>query len=377
MRRAITPPVRVLHVTTVHGPLDNRINLKECVTLARAGYDVHLAAPEAPARPSPVEVTAVGRPRGRLRRIAGSTARATRVTRSQKPAVVHVHDPELLPYLAIQRILGRTTIYDAHEDLPAQIRDKHWLPPAFRPLVAAAADVAERVLTRFADHIISATPSIADRFEGRSTLVQNFPREEEFAAPGTVPHREREPLLVHVGGLTAARGALELVAAIARVDPSLDVRVAVGGSFSPDSLRHDLARVDGWNRIDDLGWLNRPDVTALLAKARAGLLLFHPLANHVESQPTKLFEYLAAGLPVIASDFPYWRSLIGNDGAVFVDPLDPSSIASGVEWVLTHPDDAEAMGERGRALVLERFVWEREGERLVEAYRALAGSGTA
>lgn len=371
MRPRVARRSGVLHVTTVHPPLDNRINLKECATLARAGYEVALAAPEAPDAASPVPIIPMGRPRGRLRRVVGSTVRATRTTRRHNPQVVHVHDPELLPFLALQRLLGRGTIYDAHEDLPATVRDKAYLPRAVRPVLAVLADLTERGVSRLASHVVAATPSIADRFGGRCTIVQNFPRREEFSAPGPVPHRDREPLVVHVGALTRVRGAFEMTKAMSLLSSEQGARLALGGSISPGTLRDELSGVPGWGRVEDLGWLARDQVTALLGRARAGLLLFHPLDNHVESQPTKLFEYLASGLPVIASDFPYWRSLVGNDGAVFVDPLDPASIAAGIDWVLDHPDEAQAMGARGRALVLDRFTWGPEGDRLVAAYRAV------
>ena len=97
--------------------------------------------------------------------------------------------------------------------------------------------------------------------------------------------------------------------------------------------------------------------------------MFHPAPNHVNAQPTKLFEYLAVGLPVIASDFPLWRKIIEGSGCgLLVDPLDPQGIASAMEWILDHSEEAEAMGRQGRQVVERTYNWEIEFGKLLDLY---------
>ncbi len=125
-------------------------------------------------------------------------------------------------------------------------------------------------------------------------------------------------------------------------------------------------------RVDLRGRLSRDGVAEVLREARVGLLVLHPVEAHLQSLPIKLFEYMAAGIPVVASDFPFWRELVGEAG-VLVDPNDVDAIAAAIETLLDDPANAEAMGARGREAVATRFGWEAEGERLLSLYERIAG----
>ena len=115
--------------------------------------------------------------------------------------------------------------------------------------------------------------------------------------------------------------------------------------------------------------LGRADVASLLARSIAGLVLFHPEPNHVNAQPNKLFEYMSAGLPVIASDFPLWRAIVReHDCGLCVDPRDPQAIAEAMRTLAADPEGARRMGMNGRRAVLATFNWQQEETRLLELY---------
>jgi glycosyltransferase involved in cell wall biosynthesis len=105
------------------------------------------------------------------------------------------------------------------------------------------------------------------------------------------------------------------------------------------------------------------------------LLVWHRLPNYVDAQPTKLFEYMMAGLPVVSSDFPRWREIIepANCG-LLVDPSSEDEISAAVQWLLEHPEEAREMGERGRREVRDHYSWDAEGKRLVRMYASLLGA---
>ena len=110
-------------------------------------------------------------------------------------------------------------------------------------------------------------------------------------------------------------------------------------------------------------------------QARVGLVLCHPAPNYLEALPNKLFETMAAGVPVVASDFPLWRGLVQGSGCgIVVDPLDASAVARAIRRLLENPEQAEAMGRRGQEAVRMRYNWAGEAEKLLALYRGLGRS---
>lgn len=365
---------KVAHLSSVHPAVDTRISVKECGALAAAGYDVVLVCPhDGPDVVNGVRVAGVRRRSGRGARMLLSGLDVLRAALRERADVYHFHDAELLPVGLILRLMGATVIYDVHEDLPRQILAKSWIPGPLRAPAAVAAEGVEFALARLMSGIVAATPPIARRFPaGRTVTVQNFAMPDELRIAAPTPYHERNATFVYVGGITAIRGIFEMLAAIDRVPEGLGARLVLAGLLSEPELRADLERAPGWKRTDYLGWQTREQVAAHLDRARAGLLLIHPTRNYLDSYPGKAFEYMAAGVPLIVSDFPLWRELFESVGcALFVDPRDPAAIAAAMEWVLRHPDDAAAMGARGREAARSRFNWQAEAAKLVRLYERL------
>jgi glycosyltransferase involved in cell wall biosynthesis len=132
--------------------------------------------------------------------------------------------------------------------------------------------------------------------------------------------------------------------------------------------------------IKYLGVVNAEHVSEVVDQSLAGLVIFHPLPNHVECQPTKIFEYMAAGRPFIASDFPAWRALLGHfECGYFVDPLNVDELREAIDALALKPLEACQMGARGRSALIEKFTFEIESAGLIEFTRDLLASseGTA
>ncbi|HWV24173.1 MAG TPA: glycosyltransferase [Thermomicrobiales bacterium] len=250
---------------------------------------------------------------------------------------------------------------------------RHWIPRRLRLPVSRVVEFVETRCASVWDGIVVVTPTIARRFPpGKTVLVQNFPIQDELIPIEPRPYQSRPSNIAYVGKIEGVRGAREMIRAMGTLPSSIDASLELAGVFEPKSLRAELEQVPGWERVRAPGWLSRSGITDMLAHARIGLVVLHPVENYLDAQPIKLFEYMAAGMAIVASDFPRWREMIGQVSCcVFVNPLDPSAIADAIQWLLEHPQEAEAMGMRGRQAVQTRFNWDSEGASLVRFYEEL------
>lgn len=366
----MTNPKRVAHVTTAHPHTDNRILRKECAALASAGLDVWLVAvaPQDETRHG-VSISALQHQRGRLRRMVLGPVDAWRALRQIKPAMIHVHDPELVPLAILWRLIHhRPAVFDAHEDLAKQVAGKPYLPEALRPAIGRLAALVEWAADRWLDGIVAATPAIGRNFTcAPVTLVQNFPWLSEFPTPA--PAASGGPLkLCYVGAISKERGGLEMIEGVRRSSRLPELILA--GAATPDMV--EAMGADDSGQVKYLGLLPVDDIPPLIAGADAGLVILHPIPNYVDSQPTKLFEYMASGRPFIASDFSAWRKLLDTyDCGFFVDPFDADGLGEIINQIGQSPAVAQAMGSRGRDALVGNFTFEREAGLLVAMTRDL------
>lgn len=366
---------RVLHASSVHPITDNRIFHKECKALAAAGYDVHLAAigPPSPEQASlAVQLHPLPEVGSRLLRPLLGYWRIWRLLRDLRPDLFHVHDPELIPLAVLWRMRSRSAaIYDAHEQLAASVRDKDYLPRSVRGAVGAFARLLELAAGRKLSAVVAATPAIARAYPRRKVvLVQNFPWLGDFGPPTSID-KAAPRNFCYVGGWWVDRCPEEITQALALPGSTGPLTLTVAGPLSPE-LEQALAS-GRWPEVTYLGRLPVSRVPEVIANSIAGLVLFRPMANHYESQPTKLFEYMAAGRPFIASDFPHWRALVGEfDCGLFVDPTDPVAIRAAMDRLVSDKELACAMGARGRAALAGRFTFESQADVLVGRVRELA-----
>lgn len=369
------PAVREsIHIASTHHAFDTRIFHKECKTLARAGHPVTLIVPhEQHEVVDGIRIKAVPVPpdgKTRLSRTLWQLLRAA--LEEPREAVYHFHDSELLPAMLWLKASGRRVVYDMHEDTPLQVMYQHWIPARLRKPISMVMQGLEWVGSRVFDGLIAAEPDIAQRFPSRAVVVHNFPILAELGADDAVPYGDRPPHLAYVGTITRVRGIEELAQAMAVLPETLGARLILGGSFHPSTLEQDMRRHPGWSRVDVRGWMRRPQVRRVLGRVRAGIVVLHPTDKYLQAYPTKLFEYMAAGIPVIASDFPVWRRFVEEaQCGLLVDPRDPEAIAEAITWILTHPDEAQAMGARGQAAVQQQYNWGQEAVKLLAFYRQL------
>ena len=369
---------RVCVFTSVHPPFDIRIFHKECKSLAAAGYHVTLLAPCSHDRTiEAIRLRAVPQAKNRFHRLSRTLWHIYRQALHEDASVYHFHDPELIPVGLALRLHGKKVIYDIHEDLPRCMPYKPYLPRWLGKSAARAVEFFEDSAARFFSGLVAATPGIAARFyrlNKRTVVVHNYPLMNELASTPYVPWENRDMLIAYVGSaVSIQRGALEMVRAMGLLPDDLQASLALAGPFSPHSLEKRLSQEPGWNRVHVCGVLDRDGVAGILRRSRLGLVLQHPEPNAMAGKPIKLFEYMAAGIPVISADFPLWRQIVEGAGCgLCVDPLDPRHISLAIRYLLAHPQEAQAMGSRGRRAIKERFNWDCEKRKLLGLYSELA-----
>lgn len=360
---------KIVHLSSAHPCFDIRIFVKECKTLAQQGYEVVLVVPhDQDEVVDEIKINSVAKPKGRRERMFKTALGVYRAALKEDADLYHFHDPELIPFGIMLRVRGKKVIYDVHEDLPRQILTKPWINPFLRRILSVCVAALEKIGVCFFNGVVAVTPTIAERFpENKTTVVYNYPILGELTSVEAVPYGERPPIIVYVGGITMIRGIKEIIKAVGLIPDHVSVNLVLAGSIDEQDVQEAVSSAD--RRVDFIGWQSREQVAKLLGRSRMGLVIFHPAPNHVEAMPNKLFEYMSAGLPLVASDFPLWRKIIDDIGCgLLVDPMDPQKIADAIQWMLDHPLESEEMGRRGQKAVYERYNWGQEAARLLLFY---------
>jgi len=250
-----------------------------------------------------------------------------------------------------------------------QVLDKAYIPKLIRkPLSAIIERFEDKIIKRISG-VITVTPDLEKRFiKNNKNVVQvlNYPKVEEFTIDDA-QGLSKQNAVCYVGAISKVRGVLGMVEAM---QYSNGTKLLLGGKFENEELRNQAIASNGWQHVEELGFLSREEVKNTLLKSVAGLVVLEPTESYLESIPVKMFEYMVAGIPVIASDFPYWRELISEeDCALFVDPMNPEAIAKAITELSNDREMAKQMGKRGRKAILEKFNWANEEKKLLDFYK--------
>lgn len=332
--------IECLILTTAHHRDDARLN-RHLDTLNRRGINTTLIA-DNPGNPG--------------RRFLLAPLVVWRHLRSLRPNAVLLPDPEL--YLAgtiVARVLGVRAIIDIHEDYAAVARDREWIPGFLRPLMS----ISTTLLITLGRRLANATVVAADHLRRRPNewIVPNVPPIQWFpesTAPGA------RPAAVYVGDITVNRGAYEMVDLLAMVP---DLHLELIGPIT-DRLRDDLlAKAQRTGSAERLHLAGRLPYVAAWQQADgaiAGLSLLRDTTAYREAVPTKVWEYMAMGLPVIGSALPWQAKLLNTTGGgtVVASAADAAEVLTA--W-LADPESGAAIGRKGRR-AYEVKVGEDTGE---------------
>ena len=365
--------MKVLHLSTVHPRYDTRIYYKQSRTLSRAGYSVTIIVADGKGDEciDGVSIVDIGRPKSRLSRITQYSKKIFTKALKINADVYHLHDPELIPVGTKLKQMGKKVIFDAHEDYPKQILSKQYLGHLSKQILSFAFGKYEALTIKRFDAVVAATPQIKQKylsFGAKCFEVRNYPIIRDYNLE--VANLDKKKELCYIGGLSKERGIYEMISSAKYIDDGY--RINLCGQFFDKLFEQRCMTASNWSRINFYGYIHRREVFSILKRSMLGLVTLHPTPNYLESLPIKLFEYMLAGLPVVASDFPAWREIIyKNSCGVCVDPFNPADIAREINRIIRNPSWAFEMGENGRRAVIKSYNWEMEEKKLLALYKSV------
>jgi glycosyltransferase involved in cell wall biosynthesis len=377
--------MQIAIVTSIHPDFDSRI-WKHATATAAAGLDVSLICPwavEPGERRDGVTFWPFPRASGRWQRLAAVPWRvlATLKPRLADYDVVHFHDIDLLPWMALlaRRI---AVVYDVHENYPDEMLVRHWVPGPLRRPLYHGVRVTQRALARRVGNLVLVVPFQDADFDlerCRRIFLYNY-ASDKLADQVSNDYGARQPVVVFPGSQNRQTGTLVLLQAaeiLAARRPAVEFHLS--DRFSSPAFRAEvLTKIEQAGlagRVKLIPPVHSDDIMSVLNQGRIGVVPSLRLNQQMKGRPRKLFEYMAAGLPVVASDLPFLQETLKQHRCgLLARPEEPETFAAAIEQLIDDPRAAEVMGQAGRAAFAAHFSFESQIPGLVSFYEGIVAS---
>lgn len=371
--------MKICHLTSVHPYNDARIFHKECISLANAGFDVTLIAPvDNRLFEQGVTVLPAGSWNNRYSRLLVTVPRLLFHALRKRARIYHIHDPELLTIAPLLRLSGAAVVYDIHEDYVTSIPQKSYIPKALGKPLAQLVGNLESFFSLWCQKVI-AEKYYRERFPV-ATAVLNYPllfeNKDDSVKVDLSQFDPQWDWLLYTGNVTPDRGALNHLQFLAASKNSALAYIgrcptafaeAIYAEADRKSIQRSRIRIIGVDSFVS------PEIIAGYThrgKWLAGLALFPETQHYAKKELTKFFEYMSAGLPVIASNFPAWKSVIEENNCGFcLSPQDLQGISQAVARLQGDPELARNLGVNGKKSVSSKYHWETQAGKLVGLYK--------
>lgn len=362
----------ILHVSTVHQRYDTRVVYRECGGLAKHGYSVTLFV--ADGQPDQIlfdrmKIHSVSKlPKNRLNRFFISGFKMFLAARKHPAKICHFHDPEWIFFAWLLTFFKKSVVYDVHEDYTNVILNRGWIPNFAKPAISKTYKAIENTLCRRFSAIITVTDTLIEKLKRfNPVLVRNYPDLEIYPHPTQLSDSPKYDA-IYVGSISIERG-INVMIDSAKIVKSIvpEFQLHLAGDIDSSELH---ALISNSSFITYHGKVKQDELTSLLSLSKVGLAVLQPLPRYMVAFPTKIFEYMASGAYVVASNFPVYKDIIGeNSYGECVDPEDSSKIAESILRGLSI--HSPRVRQESAIRVQKLFSWQTELNKLESVYRAI------
>ncbi len=365
---------KIVHITSVHQRYDTRIFHKECLSLKNAGYDVNLVVADGKGdeEKNGIKIYDVGKQTNRIKRLLFTSKAVIQKAKELNADLYHYHDPDLL---IEARTLSTNAhlIFDSHEDFPALMLQRDYIPSIFRSLLFKIARKIETKSAKEMSAVVCATDNIRNKFKnyGRveAITIKNYP----IANLNTTPVNHNEitpPVACYVGGLTPIRGVKEMIIACHKAG----IKLLLAGPFDSDDYLKEMQSLPEWQNVEYLGYVESTQVKEkVYDKSTLGLALLHKAPNHTLSIPIKQLEYMIEGLPTISSqEVIFCKEVIEKEKCgIVVNPLNIEEISEAIKTIINNKTLAQEMSNNAHTSAKEKYNWLSQEKELLKLYKTL------
>lgn len=335
--------MNICHLTTTHRADSARIT-REVETLRRVGHTVSIECitPGYPKWQHPLHLLRL-------------TIKAFRIDAD----AFHCHEPDALIIGLLQKLRGAKVVYDVHEHWPSELPRNIGAPSVIAPLI----DLVEQWLARWTDAVVAVSESVGIRFE-KSIILPNYPYiNSEYPLSSPDPSINLHTYSCMAAKIQTFHGIPESLTAIDQLKVEWnDAHLTLIGNIAV-SIPSDAP-------VTCTGYIPHNQIHAALQSSGIGLVLLQPEYYNIQiGLPNKLFSYMAAGVPVIASDLPEIRQVVKDANCgILVSPGNVNEIVMAAHWLADHPEEAQTLGRNGQEAIVSRYQWKNVEERLTKVY---------
>ena len=365
-------------LTDLHPIFDNRIN-KEINTLIKQGYELYYIAPADQKEIDKyisynknVNVIPIKKYERGMKRLRKGVKEAYEAALKVNADVYHFHDPELIIAGIKLKLKGKKVIYDVHENYVSILLSRRKNLKFLKYIILFVFYwFFERISDLLFDGIITVCEEVNSKFrKKKSIIIPNYPVlsffENKNSSDKKTPNGDEKVIFLYLGGISVERGIKEMLKAAEIASRECRMKLVIIGRPDEESKKYLTMKQDYFEHIP---WKPYLEALSLARNADVGMITLHPTPNHLSTSPVKLFEYMALGLPVIASDFPKWHEYLDEaDCAFFVDPKNPESIGKKMIKLCTDATLRKEMGARAKKMVNERYNWASIEQNIIDMY---------